>query len=292
MDLDGFRSACVSFLGEHVAAGTACPAFGAILPPVLLDEALAWQRICFESGFAGVHWPTEYGGRGLTRAHAEIWFTECARAAVAPYLNLQGIVLAGEAILRSGSEQQKSRLLPPSLRGDLLWCQLFSEPAAGSDLAALSTSAVVDGDTFVVNGQKAWSSNAQFAQAGILLARTGPDSSHRGISFFCVDMSLPGIEVRPIKQMTGAEEFCEVFFTDLRLPADALLGPRNEGWRVAMEVLVDERGKLRRSWSHQPAPAYRRADSQIVHGQPLGSVGRRRSRREGWSVGIVPRSFG
>ena len=244
MDFDGFRSACVSFLGEHVAVGTACPAFGAILPSDLLHAALGWQRICSEAGFAGVHWPREYGGQGLSPAHAEIWFSECARVAVAPYLNLQGIVLAGEAILRSGTEQQKSDLLPPTLRGDLLWCQLFSEPGAGSDLASLSTSAAVDGDTFVVNGQKVWSSNAQIAQAGILLARTEPNAKHRGISFFCVDMHLPGIEVRPIKQMTGDEEFCEVFLTDVRLPADALLGPLNEGWRVAMEVLADERGSF------------------------------------------------
>lgn len=242
--LGDFRSMCVDFLAEHNAAGTACPAFGAILPPDLLEPALRWQRICFDSGFAGVHWPAEYGGGGRTRAHAQIWFTECARADVSPYLNLQGIILAGEAILRSGTEEQKDRYLEATLRGDLLWCQLFSEPGAGSDLASLATSADRDGDEFVVNGQKVWSSNAQFAQAGILLARTDPAARHRGISFFCVDMTLPGIEIRPIRQMTGDEEFCEVFFTDVRLPADSLLGPLNEGWRVAMEVLADERGSF------------------------------------------------
>lgn len=244
MDLSDFRESCVDFISTQQAAGTACPAFGAILPPHLLEPALLWQRTCFEHGFAGVHWPTEFGGRGLSRDHAVVWFTECARAAVAPYLNLQGIVLAGEAILRSGTPEQKQRHLQATLTGETLWCQLFSEPGAGSDLASLTTAAELDGNEFVVNGQKVWSSNAQFAQAGILLARTDPAERHRGISFFCIDMTLPGIDVRPIKQMTGDEEFCEVFLDDVRLPADALLGPLNEGWRVAMEVLADERGSF------------------------------------------------
>jgi len=145
VELDIFRTSCVAFIEQHVDDGSACPAFGAILPPGLLEPALRWQRICAEGGFAGAHWPTEFGGRGLSRDHAEVWYTECARAGVAPYLNLQGIILAGEAILRSGTDQQKARYLEPTLRGDVLWCQLFSEPGAGSDLASLTTSAVLDG---------------------------------------------------------------------------------------------------------------------------------------------------
>ncbi len=243
-ELDTFRTACVAFIEEHTDAGSACPAFGAILPPDQLESALRWQRICSDGGFAGVHWPIEFGGQGLSRAHAEVWYTECARAAVSPYLNLQGIILAGEAILRSGTMEQKARYLEATVRGDILWCQLFSEPGAGSDLGSLATSAVLDGDEYVVNGQKIWASNAQFAQAGILLARTGDEPKHRGISFFCIEMNLPGIDVRPIRQMTGDHEFCEVFFTDVRVPSDALLGPLHGGWRVAMEVLADERGSF------------------------------------------------
>ncbi|MEM9651270.1 MAG: acyl-CoA dehydrogenase family protein [Actinomycetota bacterium] len=238
-----FRSDVASFLADSQAAGVACPAFGAILPPRMHSEAVRWQRHLSETGYAGIHWPTEYGGRGLSRAHSAVWYEECAKARVAPYLNLQGIVLAGEAIMRSGTEEQKQRFLPSTLNADVLWCQLFSEPGAGSDLAGLGTSAVRDGDHYLLNGQKVWCSNGQLAQYGILLARTDAEQpKHNGISFFLLDMSLPGIDVRPLKQMTGDQEFCEVFFTDVSVPADALLGPEHGGWRVAMEVLGDERG--------------------------------------------------
>ncbi|MDY7103848.1 MAG: acyl-CoA dehydrogenase family protein [Actinomycetota bacterium] len=240
-DLDTFRSDVAAFLAEAKADGTACPAFGAIMPPRFHDQARAWQRRMYDAGYAGIHWPVEYGGRGLGRDHAAIWAEECAKAQVQTYLNLQGIVLAGEAILRSGTDEQKARFLRPTLSGEILWCQLFSEPNAGSDLASLAATAVADGDRFIVNGQKVWCSNGQFAEFGILLARTG-GPGHRGISFFLIDMSLPGIEVRPLKQMTGDEEFTEVFLTDVSLPADALLGPLDAGWQVAMAVLQDERG--------------------------------------------------
>ena len=153
---------------------------------------------------------------GLTAENNVVWHEECAVAEVAPYLNLQGLVLAGEAILRSGTEAQRERFLRPTLRNDILWCQLFSEPGAGSDLAGLQSSAVLDGDHFVLNGQKVWSSNAQLAQFGILMARTDFEQpKHKGITFFLLDMTLDGVEVRPIKQMTGESEFCEVFFTNV-----------------------------------------------------------------------------
>ena len=180
---------------------------------------------------------------GLTAENNVVWHEECAVAEVAPYLNLQGLVLAGEAILRSGTEAQRERFLRPTLRNDILWCQLFSEPGAGSDLAGLQSSAVLDGDHFVLNGQKVWSSNAQLAQFGSLMARTDFEQpKHKGITFFLLDMTLDGVEVRPIKQMTGESEFCEVFFTNVEVPSDAVLGDLNGGWAVAMSVLEDERG--------------------------------------------------
>lgn len=244
-ELDDFRAEVVEFLTESKASGAACEAFGAILPPAMHPQALVWQQYLAQHRFTGLHWPTEVGGRGLDRAHSAVWYEECARARVAPYLNLQGIVLAGEAILRSGSEEQQEQFLAKTLTGEILWCQLFSEPGAGSDLAGLATRAVKDGDRYILNGQKVWCSNGQFAQYGILLARTDPDlPKHKGISFFLLDMSLPGIDVRPLKQMTGDEEFCEVFFDDVEVPADALLGPEHGGWQVAMEVLGDERGSF------------------------------------------------
>ena len=242
-ELDAFRAEAVQFLGAAVDSGVACPAYGAILVPALHDQARRWQRYCYEHGWAGLHWPTSFGGQGLSRAHTGVWMEECERAGVAPYLNLQGIVLAGEAILRTGTQEQQEQFLRPILTGEMLWCQLFSEPGAGSDLGGLGTAAVADGSRFVLNGQKVWSSNAQFAEYGILMARTEPDApKHRGISFFLLDMTLPGIEVRPITQMTGDREFCEVFFEDVSMPADALLGERGGGWGVAMAVLEDERG--------------------------------------------------
>lgn len=240
-ELEDFRSATASYLATAVADGAACPAFGAILPPHLHERARAWQRHMADHGFAALHWPAEAGGRGLTRDHTAIWFEECARAEVSPYLNLQGIVLAGEAILRSGTPEQIAHHLPATASGEVLWCQLFSEPEAGSDLASLRATAVPTGDGFVVSGQKTWCSNGQLAERGILLARTG-GPGHRGISFFLVDMDLPGIEVRPLRQMTGDAEFTEVFLDEVHLPADALLGPLDGGWAVGMGVLGDERG--------------------------------------------------
>src|SRR5262249_12342600 len=147
-EVESFRTEAVAFLAEARAAGVACPAYGAILPPALHDRARAWQRHMAGGGFAGLHWPVEHGRPGLSRAHTAVWMEECARAQVSPYLNLQGLVLAGEAILRAGTDEQRRRFLPPTLTGELLWCQLFSEPGAGSDLTGLTTSAVADGDGY------------------------------------------------------------------------------------------------------------------------------------------------
>ena len=230
---EDLRPEIAAFLAAEVAAGTACRAFGAILPTALYERARPWQRRCHEAGWAGLHWPTQYGGRGLTTAHTAVWFEECAKARVAPYLNLQGLVLAGGAIMKFGTDAQKEKFLRPTLSGDILWCQLFSEPDAGSDLAGLATVAERDGDQYRVTGQKVWSSNAQFAEYGILMARTDPDApKHKGISFFLFDMTAPGVEVRPLKQATGDSEFCEVFLDGAPMPTDALLGPEHDGWNV------------------------------------------------------------
>lgn len=240
--LEAFRIECAHFISVAKESGEACPAYGAILPPVFHQDAMRWQRYCYESGWAGVHWSTDHGGMGLSKDHNVVWHEECAKAEIAPYLNLQGLVLAGEAIMRCGTPEQKKAFLRPTLKNEILWCQLFSEPGAGSDLAGLQSSAILDGDYFVLNGQKVWSSNAQFAQFGILMARTDFQASkHKGISFFLLDMNLPGIEVRPLKQMTGDHEFCEVFFDDVLMPKNALLGDLHGGWSVAMTVLEDER---------------------------------------------------
>lgn len=241
-ELAQFRTEVRSFLVESLAIGAACPNFGTIMPPAFHEQARSWQRHMHEHGFAGLHWPAEYGGRGASVEMSGVWGEECARAGVAPYMNFQGVVLAGPAVIRFGTQEQKHRFLEPTLSGEILWCQLFSEPNAGSDLVSLAATATPTDGGWNVTGQKVWSSTAHLAQQAILLARTDPDErGHRGISFFLLDMDTPGLDVRPLRQMTGDIEFCEVFMDDVFVPLEHLLGDLNAGWTVATAVLADER---------------------------------------------------
>ena len=219
--------------------------YGAICPPDMVDEGLAWQKHLYASGKAGIHWPVEFGGQGLTAAHQAQWLYECALVGVPGVFNMVGLVLTGGAVQKFGTPEQQAKHLNATLRADHVWCQLFSEPGAGSDLGSLSTKAERDGDRYIVNGQKVWCSGGRYSNWGILMARTNADApKHEGISFFLLDMSLPGIEIRPLKQMTGEAEFDEVFFTDVEMPAEALLGPLHGGWGVGMAVLTSERGHI------------------------------------------------
>ncbi|MGY9082696.1 MAG: acyl-CoA dehydrogenase family protein [Acidimicrobiales bacterium] len=243
--IDEFRRRAADFISEAKTDGIACRAFGAIMPPAMYDEAKAWQQHMFASGFAGVSWPKEYGGQGYGPEFRLVWSEECARAEISPYMNFQGFVLAGGAILKYGTEEQKQKYLRATLAAEILWCQLFSEPGSGSDLVSLSTRAEDHGDEWQVSGQKVWSSTAQLADHGILLARTNPEEpGHSGISFFLFDMHGPGIDVRPLKQMTGDHEFCEVFLDDAPVAKADLLGPLHGGWGVATSVLGDERAEV------------------------------------------------
>ncbi len=219
--------------------------YGAICPPDMVNEGLAWQKHLYASGKAGIHWPVEFGGQGLTAAHQAQWLYECALVGVPGVFNMVGLVLTGGAVQKFGTPEQQAKHLNATLRAEHVWCQLFSEPGAGSDLGSLSTKAERDGDRYIVNGQKVWCSGGRYSNWGILMARTNPDApKHEGISFFVLDMSLPGIEIRPLKQMTGEAEFDEVFFTDVEMPAEALLGPLHGGWGVGMAVLTSERGHI------------------------------------------------
>ena len=243
IDLDGFRSDARAWLEAHKVG--APRDYGAIIPPELVDAGIAWQKLLYAEGWAGIHWPVQYGGRGLTPDHNAAWIEECARAGVPAFINMVGIVLAGTVIQKFGTDEQKEAHLRPTLAAERVWCQLFSEPGAGSDLGSLSTRAERDGERWIVNGQKVWTSGARYSGWGILMARTDPDApKHKGISFFLMDMTLPGIEVRPLRQMTGEAEFDEVFFTDVEMPVDALIGPENEGWMVGMATLTSERGHI------------------------------------------------
>ena len=219
--------------------------YGAICPPDMVNEGLAWQKHLYASGKAGIHWPVEFGGQGLTAAHQAQWLYECALVGVPGVFNMVGLVLTSGAVQKFGTPEQQAKHLNATLRAEHVWCQLFSEPGAGSDLGSLSTKAERDGDRYIVNGQKVWCSGGRYSNWGILMARTNADvPKHEGISFFLLDMSLPGIEIRPLKQMTGEAEFDEVFFTDVEMPAEALLGPLHGGWGVGMAVLTSERGHI------------------------------------------------
>jgi alkylation response protein AidB-like acyl-CoA dehydrogenase len=202
----------------------------------------AFQARLYDAGFAGITWPSEYGGQGLTNAE-QIAFSEASRDFALPVgAFVIGLGMPGPTILELGTEEQKKRYLPKMLRGEEIWCQLFSEPSAGSDVASLTTTAARDGDEWVLNGQKVWTSGAQYSDYGAVIARTDPTvPKHNGITMFIVDMHAPGVTVRPLKVATGATPFNEVFFDQVRLPADSVIGEVNDGWRAAVVMLRNER---------------------------------------------------
>jgi alkylation response protein AidB-like acyl-CoA dehydrogenase len=201
-----------------------------------------WQRTLYEGGWAGITWPKEFGGRGGTSMQQAIFSQEQARCDVAVGAFAVAIGMVGPTLIAWGNDGQKRDHLDAMLRGDRLWCQLFSEPGAGSDLAGLGTRAVRDGDEWVVNGQKVWTTGAQHSDLAILLARTDTElPKHRGITYFIVDMSTPGIEVRPLRQINGVAHFNEVFLTDVRIPLDNVVGSVGGGWSVAQTTLMSER---------------------------------------------------
>jgi acyl-CoA dehydrogenase len=246
-----FRAEARTFLEQHAPVKGGPDDFsngyleGTMSPEEFAARAKAWQHLLVEHGWAGITWPTSHGGRGGTAMESVIFTQEAGRFGVTVNSFAVGIGMAGPTILRHGTEAQKERFLRPMLRGDEVWCQLFSEPDAGSDLANLSTRAVRDGDEWVVTGQKVWTSNADTSDWAILLARTDPDQpKHRGITYFLVDMRSPGIDVRPMRQITGSANFSEVFLDGVRIPQDQVLGEVNGGWACAITTLSNERGLI------------------------------------------------
>lgn len=245
-----FRAEVRAFLDEHAKPKTADSLAGSFYAQAPSEEAerehvrqcKEWQRVKYDHGWAGITWPKEYGGRGGNSVQQGIFNQEESRYDVHTGVFSVGIGMAGPTIIAHGTEEQKRRYLDPMLRGDEIWCQLFSEPNAGSDLAGLRTTAVRDGDEWVVNGQKVWNSGAHYSDWGILLTRTDPDApKHRGITYFLVDMRTPGIEVRPLRQITGAAHFNEVFLEDVRIPHENILGAPNAGWGPILTTLANER---------------------------------------------------
>ena len=207
-----------------------------------LKNAKKWAAKLYESGWSCLHWPKEYGGRGSTPIERVIWGQEASKYKVPGGFFEIGQGMAGPVLMMYATEDQKKRYLPPMAKGEEVWCQLFSEPGAGSDLAGLKTKAVLDGDTWTINGQKIWTSGAHYSDYGILVTRSDPTAQkHKGLTYFFLDMKSPGVEVRPIKQISGGANFNEVYFTDVKIPDEQRLGSVGDGWKVALTTLMNER---------------------------------------------------
>jgi len=235
------------------------------------DVALskAWQATKAAAGFAGFHWPKKYGGRDGTQMQAIIFAQEEENYLVPPGIFNQGVGMALPTIMSCGTPAQANRYARPALFGEEVWCQLFSEPAAGSDLAGLRTRATREGDDWLVNGQKVWTSNAHFSQFAMLIARSNPDvPKHQGLTFFILDMATPGVEVRRIKQISGTSNFCEVFLTDVRIPDSQRLGAIGDGWKVAMTMLANERHTVGQAEGPDFDDIFRLAKQLTLDGQP------------------------
>ncbi len=246
-EAEAFRAEFRAWLDEHLTDRYRTASLGAGFEPGGddLDRLHEWNRELADARYAAIAWPEEYGGRGAGVMEQVVFAEEMHRSGAPATLNPLGLSNIAPAIIAHGTEDQKRTRLPRMLRGDDIWCQGFSEPDSGSDLASLKTSAVRDGDVYVVNGQKTWNTLGHLANWCELLVRTDPDApKHQGISCLLVEMTLPGVEVRPLVTIAGDREFNEIFFTDVRVPATAMLGPENEGWRVAMTTLAYERGTV------------------------------------------------
>jgi len=208
----------------------------------VIQQAKDWQTKKFDEGWAVLTWPKEYGGQGLGRLEAVVWGQEEAKFDVPPNIYAIGHGMLGPTLMAHGNDEQKNQYIREMARGQVVWCQLFSEPDAGSDLAGLRASAVKDGNDWVINGQKIWSTGAQFSDFGMTVTRTDPNAAkHAGLSYFIVDMKARGVEIRPIRQINGASAFNTVFFSDVRVPDSNRLGAVGDGWRVAITTLMNER---------------------------------------------------
>jgi alkylation response protein AidB-like acyl-CoA dehydrogenase len=242
---EAFRREVAQWLGDHLVGefATIKGRGGPGDEDAFVDERRAWERVLGEAGWIGVGWPKECGGRGANLAQQVIFHEEYARAGGPGRAGHIGETLLGPTIIAFGSQAQKDRFLPPILKGDELWCQGYSEPNAGSDLANVQTRARLEGDQWVIDGQKVWTSWAQWSDWIFVLARSDPDvPKHRGLSYFLVPMEQDGIEIRPIQQITGTAEFSETFFDGARTDASNIVGEPGEGWKVANGTLAFERG--------------------------------------------------
>ena len=244
-----FRAEARSWLDANAElkkpGDAAADVLGERATPEIVRQAQAWQKKKADGGWACLTWPKEYGGRGVTPIQNVIWNQEESRYNTPPNIFGIGLGMCGPTILTHGNEEQKQRWIPEMMTGEKIWCQLFSEPSAGSDLAGLRSTAVRDGDDWIINGQKIWTTGAHFCEWGILVVRSDPNAAkHAGLTYFVVDMNSPGVEVRPITQINGGQGFNEVFFTDVRIPDDQRLDAVGNGWQVALTTLMNERASI------------------------------------------------
>ena len=268
-----FRATCRDWLEENArlkgGAGN-YQRYGKVDEQDFLNSARAWQKKKFDAGWAMLHWPKHYGGLEASAIERIIWSQEEAKFNVPHGVYEIGLGMAGPVMMQYASDQQKSRYLPPMAAGEEIWCQLFSEPSAGSDVAGLRSKAVQDGDDWIINGQKVWTSGAHFCDYGIIVVRHDPNvEKHAGMTFFFIDMKSPGIDIKPIKQITGGSSFNEVYFNDVRIPDSQRLGAIGDGWRVAITTLMNERLAVGDANGTDAKEAFEWAQGQDDHGQPL-----------------------
>ena len=275
-----FREEAASWLAENAPTDDA---FRAMTP---LEQAKVWQKRKYDAGWACMGWAPEFGGRGASAIEEVIWRQEESQYDLPANFFLIGQGMIGPTLMAWASDEDKARFLPPLASGEEVWCQLFSEPAGGSDLAALRTRAERDGDDWVINGQKIWTSGAHYSDYGVIVVRTDPTvPKHKGLSYFYVDMKAPGVEVKPIKQLTGDSDFNEVYFTDVRVSDSQRLGEVGQGWQVSLTTLMNERAAIGGSFGQMDVSlAMSVAEELEINGRPALEDAAVRARIANWYV--------
>ena len=265
-----FRKQCRSWLEENAKYKSGNSKPNDFANKDALKEAKSWQKKKYDAGWAMLHWPKEYGGIGASAIERIIWGNEESKFDVPKGIFEIGLGMCGPVMMEYATDEQKERYLPPMAEGKEIWCQLFSEPSAGSDVAGLRSKAVQDGDKWIINGQKVWTSGAHFSDFGILVVRHDPSvEKHKGMTFFFVAMKSPGIEIKPIKQITGSSSFNEVYFNDVEIPDSQRLGAIGDGWKVAITTLMNERLAVGDANGADVEDAFKWAKKQDDNGEPL-----------------------
>ena len=275
-----FREEAASWLAENAPTDDA---FRALTP---LEQAKVWQKQKYDAGWACIGWAPEFGGRGASAIEEVIWRQEESQYDLPASFFLIGQGMIGPTLMAWASDEDKARFLPPLASGEEVWCQLFSEPAGGSDLAALRTRAEPDGDSWVINGQKIWTSGAHYSDYGVIVVRTDPTvPKHKGLSYFYVDMKAPGVEIKPIKQLTGDSDFNEVYFTDVRVSDSQRLGEVGQGWQVSLTTLMNERAAIGGGFGQMDVSlAMSVAEEVEIDGRPALEDSAVRARIANWYV--------